>query len=72
MRILGSALVALIVLVLVDEGLNSGRYTQTALNLIRQVGSVSPTLANGLSACRPGPVLAVAANFNQEFDVRRS
>lgn len=38
MRILGSALVTLIVLVLVDEGFNSGRYTQNALNLIRLVG----------------------------------
>jgi hypothetical protein len=37
MRFLGSAAVALIILVLVDQGFNQGRYSQTVLKAGRSI-----------------------------------
>jgi hypothetical protein len=37
MRFIGSAAVALVVLWLVDEALNDGRFTNVTINLVRQV-----------------------------------
>ena len=38
MRLLGSAALALIVLIVVDEAFNNGRYWEAAVNLAQRIG----------------------------------